>query len=142
MGTNLFELHCPVIYRDILDKFFCFRRQLANLDNAKIWISLERGKIFPKVRWSIYIINSLDKPNFGVSLPHQGSTTVSSENNLLYLFFKRVSIPLKSTCTHPVPIEFRKCAIVKGVKYHVENYNFVDVCAHHLFSLQQAKELL
>ena len=62
-------------------------------------------------------------------------------NNPLHLFFKQVSIPLKSTCTHPVPIEFRKCAIVKGVKYHVENYTFVDVCAHHLFSLKQAKQL-
>ena len=33
------------------------------------------------VRWSIYIINSVDKPNFRVSLPHRRSTTVSSETN-------------------------------------------------------------
>jgi len=37
------------------------------------------------VRWSIYIINSVDKPNFRVSLPHRRSTTVSSETNPLYL---------------------------------------------------------
>ena len=36
------------------------------------------------VRWSIYIINSVDKPNFRVSLPHRRSTTVSSETNPLY----------------------------------------------------------
>ena len=38
------------------------------------------------VQWSIYIINSVDKPNFRVSLPHQHSTTVSIETNPLYLF--------------------------------------------------------
>ena len=38
------------------------------------------------VRWSIYIINSVDKPNFRVSLPHRRSTTVSSETNPLYSF--------------------------------------------------------
>ena len=38
------------------------------------------------VRWSIYIINSVDKPNFRVSLPHQRSTPVSSETNPLYSF--------------------------------------------------------
>ena len=37
------------------------------------------------VRWSIYIINSVDKPNFRVSLPHRRSTTVSSETNPHYL---------------------------------------------------------
>ena len=37
------------------------------------------------VRWSIYIINSFDKPNFRVSLPHRRSTTVSLETNPLYL---------------------------------------------------------
>ena len=36
------------------------------------------------VRWSIYIINSVDKPNFRVSLPHRRSTTVSIETNPLY----------------------------------------------------------
>ena len=36
------------------------------------------------VRWSIYIINSVDKPNFCVSLPHRRSTTVSLETNPLY----------------------------------------------------------
>ena len=36
------------------------------------------------VRWSIYIINSIDKPNFRVSLPHRRSTTVSLETNPLY----------------------------------------------------------
>ena len=36
------------------------------------------------VRWSIYIINSVDKRNFRVSLPHRRSTTVSSETNPLY----------------------------------------------------------
>ena len=36
------------------------------------------------VRWSIYIINSVDKPNFRVSLPHRRSTTVSLETNPPY----------------------------------------------------------
>ena len=35
------------------------------------------------VRWSIYIINSVDKPSFRVSLPHRRSTTVSLETNPL-----------------------------------------------------------
>ena len=39
------------------------------------------------VRWSIYIINSVDKPNFRVSLPHRRSTTVSLETNPLYSLF-------------------------------------------------------
>ena len=53
------------------------------------------------VRWSIYIINSVDRPNFRVSLPHRRSTTVSLETNPLYFlnvachvytfFFPRVS---------------------------------------------------
>ena len=38
------------------------------------------------VRWSIYIINSVDKPNFRVSLPHRHSTTVCLETNPLYSF--------------------------------------------------------
>ena len=38
------------------------------------------------VRWSIYIVNSVDKPNFRVSLPHRRSTTVSLETNPLYSF--------------------------------------------------------
>ena len=36
------------------------------------------------VRWSIYIINSVDKPNFRVSLPRRRSTIVSLEINPLY----------------------------------------------------------
>ena len=44
------------------------------------------------VRWSIYIINSVDKPNFRVSLPHRRSTTVSLETNPLYSY-QGVSIP-------------------------------------------------
>ena len=47
----------------------------ANARNVSFSISL---------RWSIYIINSVDKPNFRVSLPHRRSTTVSSETNPLY----------------------------------------------------------
>ena len=39
------------------------------------------------VRWSIYIVNSVDKPNFRVSLPHRRSTTVSLETNPLCLRF-------------------------------------------------------
>ena len=35
------------------------------------------------VRWSIYIINSVDKPNFRVSVAHRRSTTVSLETNPL-----------------------------------------------------------
>ena len=34
----------------------------------------------------IYIINSVDKPNFRVSLPHRPSTTVSLETNPVYSF--------------------------------------------------------
>ena len=33
------------------------------------------------VRWSIYIINSVDKPNFCASLPHRRSPTVSLGTN-------------------------------------------------------------
>ena len=47
----------------------------ANARNVSLSIS---------VRWSIYIINSVDKPNFRVSLPHRRSTTVSPETNPLY----------------------------------------------------------
>ena len=36
------------------------------------------------VRWSIYIVNSVDKPTFRVSLPHRRSTTVSLETNPIY----------------------------------------------------------
>ena len=44
-----------------------------------------RTEIFSiSVRWLIYIINSVDKPNFRVSLPHRRSTTVSLETNPLY----------------------------------------------------------
>ena len=39
------------------------------------------GHVPISVRWSIYIIISVDKPNFRVSLPHRRSTTVSSETN-------------------------------------------------------------
>ena len=44
------------------------------------------------VRWSIYIINSVDKPNFRVSLPHRRSTTVSLETNPLYSSVPELSI--------------------------------------------------
>ena len=47
----------------------------ANVQNVSFSIS---------VRWSIYIINSVDKPNFRVSLPHRRSTTVSLETNPLW----------------------------------------------------------
>ena len=50
--------------------------QIANARNVSFSIS---------VRWSIYIINSVDKPNFRVSLPHRCSTTVSLETNPLYM---------------------------------------------------------
>ena len=66
--------------------------QRANTRNVSFSIS---------VRWSIYIINSVDKPNFHVSLPHWRSTTVSSETNPLNFF--RVSVmrylPFFSGCT-------------------------------------------
>ena len=46
-----------------------------------------RNVSFPiSVRWSIYIINSVDKPNFRISLPHRRSTTVSIETNPLYSY--------------------------------------------------------
>ena len=43
------------------------------------------------VRWSIYIINSVNKPNFRVSLPHRRSTTVSSETNPVNLQYRLLS---------------------------------------------------
>ena len=46
------------------------------------------------VRWSIYIINSVDKPNFRVSLPHRRSTTASLETNPLYSFVVKTLRPL------------------------------------------------
>ena len=52
------------------------RWRRANARNVSFSIS---------VRWSIYIINSVDKPNFLVSLPHRRSTTVSLETNPPYL---------------------------------------------------------
>ena len=61
--------------------FLLWRR--ANARNVSFSIS---------VRWSIYIINSVDKPNFRVSLPHRRSTTVSSETNPLYWFSVSLSI--------------------------------------------------
>ena len=48
---------------------------MANARNVSFSIS---------VRWSIYIINSVDKPNFRVSLPHRRSTTVAIETNPFY----------------------------------------------------------
>ena len=57
------------------------------------------------VRWSIYIINSVDKPNFRVSLPHRRSTTVSLETNPLYpigcLVWKQTPL-----CAHLVNLLF------------------------------------
>ena len=52
-------------------------------------LTLETSANSISVRWSIYIINSVDKPNFRLSLSHRRSTTVSSETNPLYLFLKR-----------------------------------------------------
>ena len=46
-------------------------------------LTLETSAFSISVRWSIYIINSVDKPNFRVSLPHRRSTTVSSKTNPL-----------------------------------------------------------
>ena len=56
-------------------------RGRANARNVSFSIS---------VRWSIYIINSVDQPNFRVSLPHRRSTTVSLETNPLYSFLNVV----------------------------------------------------
>ena len=56
---------------DILDS----RWRRANARNVSFSIS---------VRWSIYIINSVYKPNFRVSLHHRRSTNVSSETNPQY----------------------------------------------------------
>ena len=55
----------------------CSPWRRANARNVSFSIS---------VRWSIYIINSVDKPNFRVSLPHRCSTTVSLGTNPLYSF--------------------------------------------------------
>ena len=48
---------------------------------------------------SIYIINSVDKPNFRVSLPHRCSTTVSSETNPLYSKIEIRPIELQTQTT-------------------------------------------
>ena len=47
-------------------------------------LTLETSAFPISVRWSIYFINSVDKPNFRASLPHRRSTTVSIETNPLY----------------------------------------------------------
>ena len=52
-------------------------RRRANARNVSFSIS---------VRWPIYIINSVDKPNFRVSLPHRRSSTVCIEINPLHSF--------------------------------------------------------
>ena len=60
------------------------------------------------VRWLIYIINSVDKPNFRVSLPHRRSTTVSSETYPLYSFGTiSVRLVFKSIFKN-LPTELRK----------------------------------
>ena len=49
-------------------------------------LTLETSKLIIKknsVRWSIYIINSVNKANLRVSLPRRSSTTVSSETDRL-----------------------------------------------------------
>ena len=43
---------------------------------------------------TIYIINSVDKPNYRVSLPHRRSTTVSLETNPLCLFISYFALSL------------------------------------------------
>ena len=69
------------------------------------------------VRWSIYIINSADKPKFRVSLPHRHSTTVSLETNPLYSYeatdagswsFVGSNKPVSSECK----VIFKKCHIL------------------------------
>ena len=57
-------------------------KRRANARNVSFSIS---------VQWSIYMINSVDKPNFRVSLPHRRSTTISSETNPLYSFWWHTS---------------------------------------------------
>ena len=53
---------------------------------------------------SIWFINSVDKPNFRVSLPHRRSTTVSLETNPLYSvkFVYCIEFPALCTGTHIV----------------------------------------
>ena len=68
-----------IVHRSEIGKLtfgaLALRQSEANARNVSFPIS---------VRWSIYIINSVNKPNFRVSLPHRRSTTVSIETNPLY----------------------------------------------------------
>ena len=57
-------------------------------------LTLETSAFQISVRWSIYINNSVDKPNFRVSLRHQRSTTVSLETNPVYSFVIKQTVNL------------------------------------------------
>ena len=55
--------------------------------NLLWWRANARNVSFSiSVRWSIYIINSVDKPNFRVLPPHWRSTTVSLKTKPLYSY--------------------------------------------------------
>ena len=67
-------LLCSVIQKSHNQQFLDSLWRRASVRIASFSIS---------VRWSIYIINSVDKPNFRVSLLLRRSTTVSTETNPL-----------------------------------------------------------
>ena len=103
-----YEAHCEVRWKHLLavrqvSKSFFGSKTAKHTGPSPLkswlaWLSLfvhslwrranARNVSFPiSVRWSIYIINSVDKPNFRVSLPHRRSTTVSLETNPLFSLF-------------------------------------------------------
>ena len=125
----------------------CSLWRRANARNVSFSIS---------VRWSIYIINSVDKPNFRVSLPHRCSTTVSLETNPLYSFViirvqdsRRWSRTCDS-CASLVLSNLPCASIARGTRVNMENHDayadvdkklecwnamFMDVLNKHYWSL-------
>ena len=80
-------LYCEVIY-EMFHILNCGFLKSSKLWSSQLWTQFKqlRKEAWKSQDWitSIYIINSIDKPNFRASLPHRRSTTVSLETNPLY----------------------------------------------------------
>ena len=76
--------YCPNAWSDWLNALKLFEKAaISSCTRQSEWrrANARNVSFSISVRWSIYIINSVDKPNFRVLLPHRRSTTVSSETN-------------------------------------------------------------
>ena len=86
-------LQSSVSVNDTMAVFVFFTTAVVSLNTrSDEGLTFETSAFSISVRWSIYIINSVDKPNFRVSFLHRRSTTVSSETNPLYSFLKVVCL--------------------------------------------------